>query len=158
MTCTCDASKLHSHACPVLLSTGPCNCHPRHELTCAFFGRSNLDPVENELIHGKTEAIRVSHPLRYDILDPAFLEALARIADYGAKKYGDFNWQKSRLSGDKGPINHIYKHLKSYRLNEPYDHPEIGTDRGMHLAAIAFNALMEFYYCTHEDKYPTSNS
>jgi hypothetical protein len=122
-------------------------------LTCAFFGKSHLDPVENELIHGKTEAIRVSHPIRYDILDPEFLEALAKIADYGAKKYGDFNWQKSHLSGDKSAVNHIYKHLKSFRLEEPYDHPEIAGDgKEMHLVAIAFNAMMEFYWVMKEKK------
>lgn len=92
------------------------------------------------------EAIRDSHPLRYDILDPEFEELMARVADYGAKKYGDFNWHRSRLTGDKGPMNHIRKHWKSYMLNEPYDHPELGTHRKMHLVAIAFNAMMEFYY------------
>jgi len=95
----------------------------------------------------KQSAKRDSCPTRYDIIDPEFLELMARVADYGAKKYGDFNWQKSRLEGDKSPINHIYKHLKSYRMDEPYDHPEIaGTDRKMHLIAIAFNAMMEFYW------------
>src|SRR6266478_3377159 len=84
----------------------------------------------------KEEAKRVSHPFRYDILDPAFLEIMAMIADYGAKKYGDYNWHKSRLEGDKSPINHIYKHLKSYRINEPYDHTELGTHRKLHLVAI----------------------
>lgn len=95
----------------------------------------------------RQEAIRVTHPIRYDILDPEFEELMARIADYGAKKYGDFNWHKSRLTGDKSPMNHIRKHWKSYMLNEPYDHPEIaGDSRKMHLVAIAFNAMMEFYY------------
>jgi hypothetical protein len=98
-------------------------------------------------------AKRISHPLRYDILDPEFLEILAKIADYGAKKYGDFNWQKSHLEGDKSTINHIYKHLKSFRMNEAYDHPEIaGAGKEMHLAAIAFNAMMEFYWVMKEKK------
>src|SRR5216684_1845476 len=74
-------------------------------------------------------AKRISRPIRYDILDPDFLEDLAKIADFGAKKYGDFNWQLSRLTADKGPVNHIYKHLGSYRKNEPYDHEELGVQR-----------------------------
>ena len=84
--------------------------------------------------------------VRYDILDPEFLDLMAKIADYGAKKYGDYNWRKSRLTDSKGPINHIYKHLKAYRNREIYDHYEVGIDVKIHLVAIAFNAMMEFDY------------
>lgn len=84
--------------------------------------------------------------IRYDILDPDFEEMLAKIAHFGAVKYGDFNWHKSRLTGDQGPMNHIRKHYKSYMKSEPYDHPELGEDRKIHLAAIAFNAMMEYWY------------
>lgn len=102
-------------------------------------------PTEKEV------AKRVSHPIRYDILDPEFLELMARVADYGAKKYGDFNWQKSRLEGDKSPINHIYKHLKSLRTGEQYDHQELGVHKKWHCVAIAFNAMMEFYWQSIEE-------
>ena len=37
------------------------------------------------------EAIRNPQDIRYDILDPDFLHFMARIADYGAKKYGEYN-------------------------------------------------------------------
>src|SRR6266851_2728140 len=98
------------------------------------------------------KAKRISHPIRYDILDPDFLEDLAKIADFGAKKYGDFNWHLSKLTGNKGPINHIYKHLGSYRKNEPYDHEELGTQRSMNLVAIAFNAMMEYFWAKEEEE------
>lgn len=88
---------------------------------------------------------------RYDILDPMFLAFMAMIADYGARKYGESNWKKSRLTKDKSPINHIYKHLRSFQECEPYDHPEVGTDKSIHLAAIAFNAMMEFYHSVREN-------
>jgi hypothetical protein len=102
-------------------------------------------------LYSTEEAKRISRPIRYDILDPDFLEDLAKIADFGAKKYGDLNWQLSRLTADKGPVNHIYKHLGSYRKNEPYDHEELGTQRSLHLAAIAFNAMMEYYWAKKEE-------
>ena len=89
---------------------------------------------------------------RFDILDPEFLEALAKIADYGAKKYGEFNWHKSRLTGDKSPLNHIAKHFVFYHKGQQYDHPELGLEKKWHLAAIAFNAMMEFWYESHEIK------
>lgn len=90
--------------------------------------------------------------IRYDILDPDFEEMMARIAHFGAVKYGEYNWQKSRLSGDQGPVNHIRKHLASYIREEPYDHPELGTKRWIHLAAIAFNAMMEAWYELEEER------
>lgn len=110
----------------------PCKRHNFHEF---------YDPSEKQ-----KEAIRITRPIRYDILIPRFLDDMARIAYYGAKKYGDFNWQISKLEGDKSSVNHMYKHLTSYRLNEPYDHEELGTQRSLHLVAIAFNAMMEYYW------------
>jgi hypothetical protein len=93
------------------------------------------------------EAKRNPSSLRYDILYPEFEKMLAAIAHYGVENYGEGNWMKSRLIGDKGPINHIKKHVVKYQLREPFDHPEIGTaERKGHLAAIAFNAMMEFWY------------
>jgi hypothetical protein len=83
---------------------------------------------------------------RYDILDVEFLELMAKIAAYGAKKYGDLNWHKSRLDGEKGPMNHLMNHYKMYMNMEPYDHGEVTDSPACHLAAIAFNAMMEFYY------------
>ena len=114
---------------------------------CGVYG-----PYSSLNIVGKKEATRVTRNIRYDIIDPEFLELMAKIADYGAKKYGNFDWQLSHLEGDKSPINHIYKHLKSFRMKEPYDHPELGEGIELHLAAIAFNAMMEFYWVLKEKK------
>ena len=83
---------------------------------------------------------------RYDLIPYETLERLAMHFTNGAKKYGDFNWQKSRLSGNKSPINHILKHTTAYIIGEPYDHPELGLHRKIHLAAVGFNAMMEFWY------------
>lgn len=112
---------------------------------------SVLDPVPVEALKEKDLAIRNPVNYRYDILDPLFLELMSQIADYGAKKYGALNWQNSRLEGEKGAINHIYDHLKMYRNNENYDHKEIGESKSIHLAAIAFNAMMEFYWSRKEE-------
>ncbi len=105
---------------------------------------------EVEKLMEKELAKRDEVSVRYDILDPDFLELMAKIADYGAKKYGELNWQKSRLVKDKGPINHIYKHLRAFRKKIIYDHPELGEGIEIHLAAIAFNAMMEFYWIMKE--------
>src|SRR5512139_1710607 len=87
---------------------------------------------------------------RYDLLDSDFLRAMALIGGFGARKYGDRNWQFSKLEGDKSPINHIMKHFVAYQNREGYDHIEVGSEPYNHLAAIAFNAMMEFYHVYRE--------
>jgi hypothetical protein len=37
-------------------------------------------------------------------------------------------------------------HLMQYQSGELYDHAEIGTSKSIHLVAIAYNAMMEFWY------------
>lgn len=104
------------------------------------------------------EAKRDPSGVRYDILDPNFLHALAMLASIGAKKYGDLNWQKSKLKGDKSCVNHIHSHLGSYQMELAYDHLELGNNKKYHLIAIAFNAMMEFWYECQEDTPNEPNS
>ena len=102
-----------------------------------------VEEIDNEVI---LEAKRDPVSYRFDILDPSFIRKMAEIAAYGANKYGDFNWHKSRLTREKGPINHMENHLNMYKNEIPYEHPEVGDDKKIHLAAIAFNAMMEYWY------------
>jgi hypothetical protein len=89
---------------------------------------------------------------RYDVLYWNFLHAMAEIGHFGAEKYGDFNYQQpGGLKRDKSPVNHIANHLRRFIEKEPYDHSEVGDNRKYHLAAIAFNAMMEFYHLEHPD-------
>jgi dATP/dGTP diphosphohydrolase len=84
---------------------------------------------------------------RYDAVNPDFLKMLARIGAYASEKYG--TWEKytgGRLVGEKSPVNHIQEHLRQFIRGEPYDH--FDGDVRWHLAAIAYNAMMEFYYVT----------
>ena len=99
----------------------------------------------------ETLAKRDKRSFRYDIISGSFLYAMAQIANYGVEHYGEGNWMKSRLVGNSSPINHMMAHIVKYQQNEPYDHLEIGAERRIHLAAIAFNAMMEYYYECHPE-------
>lgn len=84
---------------------------------------------------------------RYDAVHPEFLKFLAKIGAYADKKYDSWDqYLASRLEGDKAPLNHVYEHLRQYVMGEPHDH--FGSDLRWHLAAVAYNAMMEFYYHT----------
>lgn len=92
---------------------------------------------------------RARHPVnfRYDALNPEFEKMLAMIASYADEKYTDCHLYAKlpdRLRGEKSPINHMREHLRQYIMQEPYD--KFDGDLGWHLAAVAYNAMMELFY------------
>jgi len=98
------------------------------------------------------EAKRDPVGYRYDLLNWHFLGMMARIAHYATFKYDDtphqswhtLNYQAGELKGDKSPINHAIAHIKQYIVDEPYD--KWDQQRCWHLAAAAYNLMMEAYY------------
>jgi hypothetical protein len=87
-------------------------------------------------------------------LIPEFLQAMDDIGRYGSEKYGVESFQYRRLSGDRsrGPLartmsraiaqhasDHFAMHIDGIR------HDHFNTRRHQ-LAAVAFNAMMEFYF------------
>lgn len=102
---------------------------------------SNLNPLSET-------AIRVPVDYRYNDLNWEFLKCMAQVAHYAAGKYGDARqYTLTPLTGDKAPVNHIPEHLRSFLAGESHDHFTEGG-RKWHLVAIAYNAMMQFYYET----------
>lgn len=90
------------------------------------------------------EARRHSVDFLYHLLNWDFIKDMARIAAYAHAKYGSVQqYTDSRLSGDKSPVNHMIEHIRMYQCEEKHDH--FGTVE-MQLAAVAYNAMMEYYY------------
>lgn len=93
-----------------------------------------------------TKAHRTHLGVRYDLLEPAFLRAMAQLMSHG--QHYDLvtgvreQWKRG-LEDDKCPVNHIMDHLCAYELSEPHDH--LGSRKG-HLAAIAVNAMFEYFF------------
>lgn len=91
---------------------------------------------------------------RWNFLIDSFLEAMNDIGRYGYEKYGSDSFQARRLNGDnsRGPMrrcqsqiiaDHAREHFSMYLNHDAHDH--FGTDRHQ-LAAVAFNAMMEYYF------------
>ena len=102
-------------------------------------------PVAKALKSGKLTRMPVD--FRYDALNPEFEKMLAMIASYADGKYGDCHLYAKlpdRLRGEKSPVNHMREHLRQYMAGELYDH--FDGDRAWHLAAIAYNAMMELFF------------
>lgn len=76
---------------------------------------------------------------RMDLLDPQFLMGIAQVLGFGAKKYGDYNWQKgfdhSRLYAA------IQRHLNKYWKGQNED-----EESGMHELLHAACGLMMLYW------------
>lgn len=134
----------------VSLNDIPHNCDPSLIAGKYKYPTSQAQFAQDQLARGASGVVAQRNPVdyRYDLLDKRFFHLVAQIAHYGAEKYGDKNWQKSRLVGGKSPINHIYDHLRQYDLGMMHDKFQ---SLGHQLAAIAFNAMMEFYYLENID-------
>jgi hypothetical protein len=83
----------------------------------------------------------------YEGLNWDFIKLQAEIAAHAKRKYGSIEqYADGRLEGEKSPLNHMAEHMRSYMAREQHD--KFGTLKHQ-LAAIAYNASMEFYYLEH---------
>ena len=87
-----------------------------------------------------------------------FLDCMNEIGEYGHAKYGEKSFQFRRSMGDtsRGKMerneklsigSHIRSHLAAYVHGVPHDHFKT---RKHQLAAIAYNAMMEFYFAQND--------
>jgi deoxycytidylate deaminase len=79
--------------------------------------------------------------LRYSLVPPSAIKALAEVLTYGAKKYKPTNWQKA-----EDPMRYmdaLYRHLEAYRSGEKVD-KESGLSHLAHaMTNIAFLQYFE---------------
>lgn len=68
--------------------------------------------------------------VRYDLISPIGLEAVARACAEGAAKYGDYNWERGMPASDL--LNHAIRHIY---------HFQSGDRSEDHLGHAAWNIL-----------------
>jgi hypothetical protein len=93
------------------------------ETICNGCGKTVYSKVNYNLKTHKTGAKRTTDAddERYDLISPIALEAVARIYAEGAKKYGDYNWEKGFSISDL--MNHGIRHYNLYmRGDRSEDH------------------------------------
>jgi len=82
-----------------------------------------------------------SDKLRYDLIPPETLEALAWILTFGAQKYGDRNWEKGMKWGR--PFAALMRHMWAWWRGQNLD-PETGKSHLWHaLACLTFLVTFE---------------
>lgn len=83
--------------------------------------------------------------LRYDLIPPSVLRALAEVFTYGAEKYDERNWEKGLPW--QSVIASAFRHMESFRNGEDFD--ESGC---LHAAHVMTNfAFLIEYYKTHPE-------
>ena len=105
-----------------------------------------------------TEGLKFDqHKPRMDLLDPEFLEGVAHVLTFGARKYDAHNWRNgiafSRLIGA------IYRHIGAINRGEDSD-PESGMPHIWHVGAnIQFLSWMMAHRPDMDDRWkPDSDS
>jgi hypothetical protein len=97
---------------------------------------------------GMKEGIKYDkEKLMWDILPVREVEQIVKVLNFGANKYGRFNWQdledpKTRY------LNALYRHLIAYHKGEQYDE----ETKLSHLAHLATNALFLLFFENEEKK------
>lgn len=79
--------------------------------------------------------------LRYDLIPPVVLEALAKVITHGAEKYGDNNWKKAK-SPDRY-IAAMFRHIEAWRKGEVKDEDSGFLHLYHALTNIAFLVYLE---------------
>ena len=96
-----------------------------------------------------SEAKRNKCGVRFDLIPSECLIEVAKVLAIGAERYGDNNWQESRMTGENGPMNHAMKHLINYQAGIP---DEDGPELEIHLTHAIVNLMFEFWYVKNLDQ------
>lgn len=134
----------------------PCDCATKNDGIIKYSCQHCSDataPVRTKLVVPSDEPTRNATGMRFDLIPGDVMAQVARVFAEGAEKYGDNNWRKGRMIGDKDPINHALKHINLYNAGVPDDEDPDGTDREVHLRNAIVNLMFELHYQLNQDKY-----
>lgn len=78
--------------------------------------------------------------LRFDLLSPYALEEIVKVLTFGAKKYGDRNWEKGLTYSQL--VAALYRHLNKFQQGKDVDE----ESNCQHMASIAFCAMAILHF------------
>lgn len=92
--------------------------------------------VEGPTVTFESGAVRSSdaEQTRYDLISPIGLRAVAEACAEGAKKYGDFNWERGMPANDllNHAIRHVFMFLGGDRSEDHLGHAAWGLLAAIH--------------------------
>lgn len=114
------------------------------------------EPPLDDLVHRKPAPATPSRgaglkfdsgKLRYSLIPPAALAALAKVLTFGAEKYAPNSWQTVE-NGEERYLDALFRHIEAYRSGESID-PESGLS---HLAHAACNVAFLLHFETERNR------
>ena len=150
-------SKVYCHLCGVPLSDDSATCKIcRAKPLAAIITDSEGTPPLDDLVHRPIPPITSSRgaglkfdsgKLRYSLIPPAALAALAKVLTFGAEKYAPNSWQTVE-NGEERYLDALMRHIEAYRSGESID-PESGLS---HLAHAACNVAFLLHFETERNR------
>lgn len=137
--------------CSKLLKTEKLNIISARNLMCPecfkrcewVFNLADLgNPVYADALH-KSDAVRYNKDkLRVDLIPTEFIEEVAKVFTFGAKKYSPNNWKGFNESQQKEIIGSLLRHILEYQKGNKFD-----DESGLHhLAHAACNISFILYF------------
>ncbi len=90
----------------------------------------------------KKESLNNFKKLKFELIDPKFLNDIAKVLTIGAEKYGIDNYKRANLKQQKEYIGAIHRHLNLWQQNFKFDH----ETKLNHMAHISANAMFLYYF------------
>jgi hypothetical protein len=84
---------------------------------------------------------------KFELLNPKFLEDMAKVLTVGAQKYGANNFMKAKPAEQKLYIGAIHRHLNQWQQGVKKDE-ETNVN---HLVSVAINAMFLYYFDVLKD-------
>jgi hypothetical protein len=94
----------------------------------------------------KKDAKTDNSKLRFDLINPEFLEGMAKILTHGANKYGANNFRKASKEERKLYIGALHRHLNQWQQGKKLDQDH----KQNHLISVAVNAMFLYYFDSKE--------
>lgn len=83
--------------------------------------------------------------IRRTLVDPEFIEEVARVLMFGAEKYGEGNWMQGGLKYTR-VLDAMYRHMAAFETGEDFD-----SETGLpHVAHAATCAMFLLYYSRNQ--------
>lgn len=128
------------------------NCR-NYGLEFVKFTVEDVVEVEAKKVESVTMPTRVPVNYNFQSLYWSFIKHMAIVGKWGGDKRGESGignptYMNAPYLGDKSPLNHMAHHMTEYILNKPHT---LGSTK-WHLVAIAFNAMIEFFWFEKGEK------
>jgi hypothetical protein len=90
----------------------------------------------------KKDALNNYDKPMFDLIDPRFIEDMAKVLTIGAKKYGKGNYKKADKDQQNLYIGAIHRHLNAWQQGKKLDE----ETKLNHLISVSINAMFLYYF------------